>query len=77
MSPSLFIIAVVVLSRGVKNMFSLQISRPFVLSRGRPLISHLFYADDTLIFTNGSKSSLKEFKKFMDSYQASSGQRIN
>lgn len=40
-------------------------------------LSHLFYADDMLIFTNGSIRSLKCLKGLMNKYEAASGQKIN
>ncbi|XP_058092498.1 uncharacterized protein LOC131238937 [Magnolia sinica] len=76
-SPSLFILSAEVLSRGLKSLLYLRGSRPYALCRECPPITHLLYADDTLIFTNGSKSLLLVIKKFLDSFQASSGQSIN
>lgn len=40
-------------------------------------ISHLFYADDMLLFTNGKLRSLKNLRKLLQWYEKSSGQQIN
>lgn len=40
-------------------------------------VSHLFYADDMLIFTNGRVRSLQILRNLMSRYQLSSGQEIN
>lgn len=40
-------------------------------------ISHLFYADDMLVFTNGRKRSLKALIELLQAYELSSGQKVN
>lgn len=40
-------------------------------------ISHLFYADDVLIFTNGSAISLNNLMNMIRNYEQSSGQMVN
>lgn len=40
-------------------------------------ISHLFYADDMLIFTNGRLRSLQRLKNLMGKYEEAAGQKIN
>lgn len=40
-------------------------------------ITHLFYVDDVLLFTNGSGSSLRNLMTLIRDYEASSGQKIN
>ncbi|XP_058099676.1 uncharacterized protein LOC131244025 [Magnolia sinica] len=71
-SPSLFILSAEVMSKSLKCMINQQVCRLFALRRGCPVVSHLLYADDTLIFTNGGKRSLQALKNFLDSFQASS-----
>ncbi|XP_058099745.1 uncharacterized protein LOC131244104 [Magnolia sinica] len=77
LSPSLFILAVEVLSRGLNLLLLQRKCAPFSLRRGCKQISHLLYADDTLVFTNGSIRSFRALLAFLDSYQWASGQRIN
>ncbi|WRX23680.1 Reverse transcriptase domain - like 10 [Theobroma cacao] len=48
------------------------------LSRGCSLnISHLAYADEIMIFTNGSKSALEKVLGFLQEYEQASGQKIS
>ncbi|XP_058068824.1 uncharacterized protein LOC131218159 [Magnolia sinica] len=76
-SPSLFILSSEVFSKGIKNLFNQGLCQPFKLKLGCPLISHLLYADDTLIFANGRSSSLSAINEFVSEYQNNSGQKIN
>lgn len=41
----------------------------YTQARGTPLISHLLYADDIVIFTNGTKRSIKALIKVLDLYE--------
>ncbi|XP_058099894.1 uncharacterized protein LOC131244277 [Magnolia sinica] len=50
---------------------------PFKLRRDCLQVSHLLYADDTLLFVNGWLQSLRSLSAFLDNYQLSSGQKIN
>ena len=42
-----------------------------------PTISHLAFADDIIIFANGSASSLKKIMRVLELYQRASGQLVN
>ncbi|XP_058075655.1 uncharacterized protein LOC131224123 [Magnolia sinica] len=77
LSLGLFIILAEVLSRGLKRLVEWGFCQPFKLMRGCPLLSHLLYVDDTLLFLNGGLSSLINSKAFLVAYQAASGQLIN
>lgn len=55
LSPSLFIIAEEVLSRGRGRLFSHNLVGYYRHGRGQISITHLLFADDTLIFLNVSK----------------------
>lgn len=44
---------------------------------GAPSISHLMFADDTIIFCNANKHSAKTISYIMDSYETASGQVVN
>lgn len=56
-SPLLFILAAEYLSRGLNALFATYPSLHY-LSNCSMLVSHLAFADDLIIFTNGAKSSL-------------------
>lgn len=49
----------------------------FFYPRGTPLISHLLYADDLLIFANGEKRTLKNILKTLGVYERWTSQVIN
>ncbi|XP_058087471.1 uncharacterized protein LOC131234550 [Magnolia sinica] len=66
-----------VLSRGLKMQVTQESILPFKLGRGCPVISHLLYTDDTLLFLNGSVTSMRVTKEFLDDYQVGFGHSIN
>ena len=47
------------------------------MPRNCPIISHLSFADDVIIFTNGTRPSLKKLMSFLGSYKKESGHLIN
>ncbi|XP_027177977.1 uncharacterized protein LOC113777132 [Coffea eugenioides] len=58
LSPALFIIAAEVLSRSLNTLVEDRQFSPYLVAQGCPLLTHLAYADDIIIFCNGSKRSL-------------------
>ena len=76
-APALFILAEEVLSRGLLLLFQSKACEYFHVSRGTTPISHLLYADDTMIFSNGRLSSIKKLLSFLSNFEKSSGQCIN
>lgn len=60
LAPSLFILAE---DLGLSQLF--LSGATFTTSGNCPLISHLLYADDTIIFVNGTKSSLSKLMDFL------------
>lgn len=77
LAPSLFILAEEALSRGISSLYDQGKVVPFHTYRNCPIVSHLLFADDSIIFTNGSKSSLKNWMQFIIKYESSSGQKIS
>lgn len=59
LAPSLFIIAEEVFSRGLLALYAAGAVKLHVPRGGPATSSHILFADDTIIFTNGSKRSLK------------------
>lgn len=53
-APLLFILAQQILSLNLKKLEATGEMKPYKLGRNVDSISHLFYADDMLIFTNAS-----------------------
>ncbi|XP_071928018.1 uncharacterized protein [Coffea arabica] len=77
LSPALFIIGAEVLSRALNNLVMQPRFVSFKVPYGCPSITHLAFADDVLIFANGSSFSLKAIMKVLDDYQRCSGQLLN
>lgn len=77
LSPSLFIIAAEVMSRGLNKLVVVGIITPFSTPQRCDNISHLAFADDLIIFTNGSQKSLLKLMGFLHAYEHESGHLIN
>lgn len=77
LSPLLFIMAQQILSYNLNNKQQRGELMPYRLGRSVVPISHLFYADDMLLFANGHSRSLQRLKRLMNNYEVSSGQQIN
>lgn len=75
-SPCLFIIAAEFLSRGLVHLYSRYPSVRY-RSAASTDISHLSFADDIVIFANGSRCSLQRVMDFLHRYQVVSGQLIS
>ncbi|MQM15005.1 hypothetical protein Taro_047941 [Colocasia esculenta] len=76
-APTLFILSEEALSRGLSTLFYRNIGGAYFTLRRCPLISHLLFADDTLIFSNGLARHIRSLMMFLKKYEASSGQLIN
>ncbi|PKU87700.1 Putative ribonuclease H protein [Dendrobium catenatum] len=76
MSPALFIIAMEYLSRGLNDLFLRNPRLNFRTIRGFP-ISHLSFADDFILFTNGSINNISLLLDFLFNFHTHSGLSIN
>ncbi|XP_075095058.1 uncharacterized protein LOC142173378 [Nicotiana tabacum] len=77
LSPSLFIIGAEVLSRSLNKLATHNNFTPFFMDQRGPIITHLAYADDIMIFTGGDKNSIKCIKSRIRRYEKVSGQKVN
>jgi hypothetical protein len=75
LSPYLYILAQELLSRMINQAFDRNHIQPFHF--GGLVVSHLFYADDLLIFANGKKKSIGNLLHIVKKYEMISGQMIN
>ncbi|KAL2475523.1 Uncharacterized protein Adt_36259 [Abeliophyllum distichum] len=75
-SPSLFIILAESFSRGLDRLFARHSYLDYIYGGGVPM-SHLAFADDMIIFTNGQRNSLAKVMEFIKIYSSGSGQNIN
>ncbi|PWA65154.1 hypothetical protein CTI12_AA306500 [Artemisia annua] len=77
MSPYLFIIVADVLSRLINNAMQNSILTGIKMSRNCPVISHIFFADDSLFFLKAKISECDYLLELINRYCEASGQRIN
>src|SRR5436190_11444030 len=77
LSPILFIIASEVISRGLKKLHETHINLRYSSTSDCPIISHLAYADDFIIFCNGSANSLRMHMAFLDDISKFTGLVVN
>lgn len=75
--PYLFIIVEEVLSRLLKHNFALGNIVPFSHPRGTPLVSHLLYTDDIVLFANGGRSSFQTIRDIFALYENWSDQVVS
>ncbi|XP_055814560.1 uncharacterized protein LOC129884256 [Solanum dulcamara] len=66
-----------VLSRLLNNLHQHYLYKGFHMEKKGPLINHLSFADDVIIFTSTSKYSLKLIIKTLQLYEHTSGQLVN
>nr|XP_027120574.1 uncharacterized protein LOC113737562 [Coffea arabica] len=74
---SVIVIGAEVLSRGLNSLTLQSGFLGFTVPRGCPTVTHLAFADDVLIFANGSARSLKDIVQVLEMYQRASGQLVN
>ena len=51
--------------------------RGFACSRGGPRVSHLFFADDSLVFCQADREKGGVIKRILENYEKASGQKVN
>ncbi|XP_031100850.1 uncharacterized protein LOC116004818 [Ipomoea triloba] len=77
LSPLLFILVSEALSRSLLLHYGSGLISPYETSFRCPIITHLGFADDIIIFANGGVNSLRNLSKVLKIYQQASGQKIN
>ena len=77
LSPYLFLLV----AEGLYNMLHGAESRGELegvrVCRGAPVISHLFFADDSLILMHADRRNATNLKNVLDTYYAASGQKLS
>lgn len=76
LSPFLFVIGAELLSRLLINLLEEGFIPYFTKKKG-PIISHLCYVDDTILFSSGDSVSLKLLMTKLEVYESMSDQKIN
>lgn len=65
------------LSRMIEKSTSKRDITGIKISKNAPLISHLFFADDLLIFCKANTNDISSLRAILDHFTAISGQSIN
>ena len=77
LSPYLFLLCAdgfsSLINEAVRNQGLSRIS----ICRGCPLVSHLFFADDSLLFCKASEQECRKMIEILELYEAASGQKVN
>lgn len=76
LSPSLFVIGAEFLTR-LLNKLPEEGFIPYTTESKCPLITHLCYADDTILFSSGDHISLKMMMTKLDLHECISSQMVN
>ena len=77
LSPFLFVFAAEVMNLMIKKAVSMNLWTGVDVSKNGPNITHLQFADDTLLFAPSDRQSLKNIKMVLILFQLTSGLKIN
>lgn len=77
LAPYLFILAMEVLSWDIKEDVSRGVWTPFKVAREGTEISHLFFADDLILFGEASEKQISRMMARMEAFSKISGLKIN
>ncbi|XP_030930993.1 uncharacterized protein LOC115956857 [Quercus lobata] len=77
LSPYLFLLCSKGLNRMLQRAAAEDGIRGFSLCRRGPKISHLFFADDSLLFCRASLEDLQVIQNILSLYEKASGQKLN
>ncbi|KAM1032357.1 hypothetical protein ACFX2C_036031 [Malus domestica] len=77
LSPYLFVLCMEKLSHIINGCITTKKWKPVKLARNGPSVSHLFFADDLILFAEASSTQAKILKDCLDNFCAVSGQQVN
>jgi hypothetical protein len=77
LSPYLFIMCADVFSGLIHKAATLKEIHGLKVARSAPQLSHLFFADDSLLFTRASTHEATKILSILHTYQQASGQLVN
>ncbi|XP_057441354.1 uncharacterized protein LOC130733241 [Lotus japonicus] len=77
LSPYLFILIMDVLSNMIIRSKVAGDLEGLKLSNNSPALTHLFFADDAILFGKAQEKEMQQFKKVLNLFSLASGQRIN
>ncbi|OMO73242.1 reverse transcriptase [Corchorus capsularis] len=77
LSPYIFILCLEFLSLTISHKMQLKQWKGFRICRGGPVFSHLFFADDLVLFSKASMESCVLIKEVLNNFCNLSGQSVN
>ena len=77
LSPYLFLICTEGLSALLRKAERDSLIHGVAISRGGPRVSHLFFANDSLIFCRATATDCVTLQNILNKYEGASGQKIN
>ncbi|XP_074296243.1 uncharacterized protein LOC141624234 [Silene latifolia] len=77
LSPYLFILCAEVLSSLVRRAVESNTLRGFRIATNAPLITHLFFADDSIFFLRAGVTEAEQLSAILRKYEQASGQLVN
>ncbi|CAL1369363.1 unnamed protein product [Linum trigynum] len=77
LSPYLFVLCMERLSHRIDQAIQDKLWKPLRLSKEGPMLSHLFFADDLILFAEAESAQIRIVKQCLDEFCHSSGKRVN
>ena len=77
LSPYLFILCADGFSSLIKDVARNQVLSGISICRGFPMVSHLFFANDSLLFCKATNHECQKLVEILELYEAVSGQNVN
>ena len=77
LSPYLFILCMEVLGRIIEDKCSQKVWNPLKASSNGPTFSHLFFADELLLFVRANEENCGSVREAIEEFCLLSGQRVN
>ena len=77
LSPYLFLLFVEGLSTLLQTSVHQGLLRGVAAFQGAPMISHLFFVDDSLIFCKATREDCSNLEMILETYEQASGQQLN
>ena len=77
LSPYMFLLCVEALSSILTKAEKKKVKTGVPTSKKDPRLSHLFFADDNLIFCKANSVEWRRLTKLLEKYEVASGQKLN
>ncbi|XP_074378563.1 uncharacterized protein LOC141720107 [Apium graveolens] len=77
LSSYLFLICIEGLTAIIRNYEQRKIFKGIQVARGAPVISHMFFADDTYVYCRANNDAACRVQEILNKFEIASGQKIN